>query len=65
MEGYRIGFRQGLRLGRIETLRKLIEHKFGVIPDWADAGINEASAGKHYRWSANLVNAQRVEDVFK
>ena len=72
-EGLKKGLKKGMRQGKIEgqhegastLLRTLLHHKFGAIPDWAATRIAEADAVVLQQWGLNILDAKRLEDVFR
>ncbi|NYT26094.1 hypothetical protein H0A73_21100, partial [Alcaligenaceae bacterium] len=71
--GVEEGLKKGMRQGKIEgqhegastLLRTLLHHKFGAIPDWAATRIAEADAVVLQQWGLNILDAKRLEDVFR
>ena len=55
---------QGEQQGVVKTLSALLAHKFGPIPDWARVRIAEADEIALQRWALQILDAQRIEDVF-
>lgn len=45
-------------------LRKLLEHRFGPLPDWTADRLGKATPSLLDDWAVRLLDASRVEDVF-
>ncbi|NYT75631.1 Rpn family recombination-promoting nuclease/putative transposase [Alcaligenaceae bacterium] len=58
------GEQKGQQHGQIQLLARLLEHKFGPLPPQYQAQLSRASADQLQNWSLNLLDAQRVENVF-
>jgi flagellar biosynthesis/type III secretory pathway protein FliH len=75
-EGMKEGFKEGIEKGREEgreegrrtgetiLLTKMLELKYGPLPQWAQDKIAQADAGTIESWAANLLSAQTLEAVF-
>ena len=61
MEGRQEGRQEGVE----GTLRKLITLKFGEIPEWADARLEQASDGELDSWVAKILTADSLDELFK
>jgi hypothetical protein len=59
--------RRGRREGRIEgesrLLRKMIEIKFGAIPEWAEAVLRSADSEQIDRWAESILTAESLETL--
>jgi len=51
--------------GAAGILESLLQHKFGPLPAWAATRMAQADAIALQQWSLNVLEAQRIEDVFK
>lgn len=58
------GMQQGMQKGAAEVLTALLARKFGAIPDWARSRMNQADEAALNRWAVQILDAQRIEDVF-
>src|SRR3546814_870334 len=67
-EGRTEGEQKGKEIGKIEgisgLLSTLIIRKFGQVPDWARVRLAEADEATLNRWAVQVLDAQRIEDVF-
>lgn len=66
--GKELGKKIGKEIGKVEgissVLATLISRKFGGLPDWAQVRLSEADAATLNRWAVQVLDAQRIEDVF-
>ncbi len=67
--GEEVGLQKGLHKGHQEgaakTLSTLIAHKFGAVPQWAQARLQQAGEADLNRWTLRILDAQRLEDIFE
>lgn len=63
-EGLKEGLQQGERGGAATLLKGLLARKFGALPDWAEARMAQADTATLQQWALNVLDAQRLEDVF-
>jgi flagellar biosynthesis/type III secretory pathway protein FliH len=66
-KGKRIGLKQGMRQGmqqQRQTLLRMLERKFGTLSISCQARLAGANAEQLQAWALNLLDAQRIEDVF-
>jgi predicted transposase YdaD len=63
-EGIEKGREEGRKSGETALLRKMLELKYGPIPEWVEDRIAQADATDIEQWAANLLNAQTLEAVF-
>ena len=59
------GRAEGIAEGMAESLAAMSMAKFGELPDWARARVNEADAVTLKQWSIRILTAERIEDVFE
>ena len=68
-EGRKEGRQEGRKEGRDEgaawMLTKLIEQRFGPIPDWARAHIQSAGPEQLMRWGQLILTAPSLEALFE
>ncbi|NYT26369.1 hypothetical protein H0A73_22505 [Alcaligenaceae bacterium] len=65
IEGKIEGKVEGKTEGYAALLSTLIARKFGVLPDWAKVRLVAADDIALNRWAEQMLDAQRIEDVFK
>lgn len=63
-EGRQEGLERGLEEGQRHTLARLLELKFGPVPDWAQARLATAPRGELARWTERVLTAESLRDVF-
>lgn len=63
-QGVQLGKKQGQIQGATEVLATLINGKFGSLPDWARARMDQAGEAELNQWALRILDAQRIEDVF-
>lgn len=64
-EGKKEGKKEGRRLGKAETLKNLLQRRFGDLPDWAVDRIDRADVDTLERWSYRILDAAGLEGVFQ
>jgi hypothetical protein len=63
-EGIREGIREGIHEGEAGVLVRLLENKFGSIPDRFRCRIGEARSEQLLMWAERILTVERIEDVF-
>lgn len=67
-EGRQKGLQEGLQEGRQKGLAKavalLIQMRFGAVPDWAQARLDDASEEQLTGWTAAILTAPTLQDMF-
>ncbi len=67
LQGMQEGIQQGVQQGRIEgmrqTLRTLLERRFGQLPAWGIARLASATEAELEAWTDTFINADSVENV--
>ncbi len=58
------GEAKGQRLGMAKTLKNLVQHRFGDLPDWAADRIDRADVDSLEGWACRVLDATVLEDVF-
>jgi hypothetical protein len=62
-EGRQQGRQEGRQEGEAALLRRLLERRFGALPDWARDRIAAADTAALEDWSLRLLDASSLEDV--
>lgn len=62
-EGREEGREEGVRKGEIAILRRLIEKRFGTLPQWASERLAGRSAAELEQLSERLLDASTIEDL--
>ncbi|MDJ0841545.1 MAG: hypothetical protein QNK37_33870 [Acidobacteriota bacterium] len=65
LEGRREGRREGKLEGRRDMFLRMVNRKFGVVPDWALTKVNEADVKQLDRWSDLLFTDKPLEEIIK
>ncbi len=50
--------------GEAKMLTRLLQRRFGTVPDWASEKITKADLSSLEEWSLRFVDAQSLDDVF-
>lgn len=64
-KGERAGERKGQRKEALKILSKQLDHKFGALPNWAEAQLATATLPMLERWSLQLLRAKSLKDALK
>lgn len=68
-EGLQKGLQKGMAEGQVQAatnlLHTMLQRRFGPIPDWASTRIAQADVDTLQQWALNILDAQRLEDVFE
>ncbi|MBF0134185.1 MAG: cytosolic protein [Magnetococcales bacterium] len=62
--GEKRGKKKGIQIGEANILMRLLHHRFGTLPDWADKKIAEAKPSSLEAWSLRFVDAQSLDEIF-
>lgn len=49
--------------GEVRLLRRLLEQRFGPLPEWAERRLETADLAKLERWGLRLLEAERLEQI--
>jgi len=63
-EGLATGRAEGLVEGESRLLRRLLEHRFGALPQWATEELSNASEQTLEAWGEAILTAPTLEAVF-
>ena len=58
------GMEKGVVIGASGLLRRLLEHRFGVLPGWALEQLSSASEQDLEAWADAILTAPTLEAVF-
>ncbi|MBF0180257.1 MAG: Rpn family recombination-promoting nuclease/putative transposase [Magnetococcales bacterium] len=64
LEGILIGERRGRLEGEAAILMRLLQRRYGVVPDWASDRIATADSHSLEEWSMRVLEARSLEEVF-
>jgi len=62
-QGLERGLEEGLRKGEAQLLHRLLLRRFGALPDWVEARLQEASPAQLERWADRLLEARSLESL--
>ncbi len=60
----RQGREEGRQEGRQEVLRRLLERRFGPLPDWAATRLDNLSTSEFDEVTIRVLDAASLEDLF-
>ena len=63
--GIKKGLQQGLQQGEVRVLRRLLTRRFGELPAWTEAKLQEAVPEQLEDWSERVLDAGTLEEVFR
>jgi hypothetical protein len=58
-------FKRGLEEGELKVLRRLIEKRFGALPDWAEKRLASRSTNELEELSIRVLDAETLEELLK
>lgn len=63
-EAYAAGIEDGMEKGEATILRRLLERRFGSLPEWAQQRIEQANRVQLEELGLRLLDAAQLEDIF-
>ncbi len=63
-EGRQEGLQQGLQEGEARLLLRQLQKRFGEVPDWVRARLNDAPLEQLESWGERLLDAASLEALF-
>jgi predicted transposase YdaD len=67
--GLQLGEQRGLQLGEQRgqraLLQRLLEKRFGTLPDWARQHVEQANSTQLEEWSLRVLETSELERVFR
>ena len=64
-EGRQEGREEGRQEGELTILRRLIQKRFGPIPDWAQTRLAQRSTAELEELSDRVLDAPTIQDLFE
>jgi len=64
LQGLQQGISQGISQGELAVLRRLMTRRFGPLPLWAEAKLNQAGQAQLEIWADRVLDAPTLEAVF-
>ncbi|NGZ05184.1 MAG: Rpn family recombination-promoting nuclease/putative transposase [Magnetococcales bacterium] len=62
--GEQIGLQKGEQIGQINLLTRLLQRRFGSLPDWVQDNLSKADSRSLEQWSLQFVDASSLEEIF-
>lgn len=62
-KGMEKGMEKGQRIGQSFLLNRMLEHRFGKLPKWAEQQLAKADATTLETWGVQLLDAKKLEEV--
>jgi hypothetical protein len=56
---------RGVRQGKSAVVIRLLERRFGALPDWVGQKLGNATEAEIMAWAERVLSAQSLNDVFK
>ena len=63
-EGRAVGIVEGLHQGEAAVLIRLLQHRFGELPDYVFEKIKQADIETLLTWSEHILDVNSLEEVF-
>ena len=63
--GIQIGEQRGKQQGEMTVLHRLLEKRFGTLPQWVEIRLAQATLAELEQWSLQIFDATRLEDIFR
>ena len=64
-KGLKQGLEQGVYRGEARLLRRLLIRRFGALPAWAEARLEQAGEEELEVWADRVLEGATLEDVLK
>jgi hypothetical protein len=64
-QGIQQGIKEGLSRGEARLLRRLLIRRFGALPTWAEARLEQAGEAELEVWADRVLECGTLEDVLK
>jgi hypothetical protein len=65
LEGISQGLSQGISQGEMTLLKRQLTRRFGTLPAWAEAKLNQAGQLQLEAWADRILDAVTLESVFE
>ena len=63
-EGYQKGKQEELQLGEVIVIKRLLIHRFGEVPAWAEERVKKAPVEELEQYAERILDAKKLEEVF-
>jgi flagellar biosynthesis/type III secretory pathway protein FliH len=64
-QGIQQGIKEGLSRGEARLLRRQLVRRFGSLPAWAEARLEQAGEAELEVWADRVLECETLEDVLK
>ena len=64
-KGEQQGVMKGIPQGEALILRRQLTRRFGPLPEWAEAKLNEAGQEQLESWAMRILDASSLEEFFQ
>ena len=64
-EGVQQGIQQGIQEGELSLLRRMIEARFGSLPEWAEGRLRNRPVAEIEEPGVRLLKAETLEELLK
>jgi hypothetical protein len=62
-EGRQEGMQTGIQKGKAQLLQELLTSRFGSLPDWALARLQQGSEAELGRWCLRVLNFSSLQEI--
>ncbi|MEI2644506.1 MAG: DUF4351 domain-containing protein [Candidatus Competibacter sp.] len=62
--GMEKGMEKGISRGQALLLRRQLTRRFGPLPEWAEARLNQADSTQLELWALRVLEAGSLEEMF-
>lgn len=60
----RIGIRKGEQIGEAKILTRLLQRRFGIVPEWASEKIAKAEPSSLEEWADRVLDTPTLDEIF-
>ncbi|EXJ14212.1 RpnC/YadD family protein [Imhoffiella purpurea] len=64
-QGIKEGIEKGLSQGEIRLLRRQLVRRFGALPAWAEACLDQASEAELEIWADRILDGETLKEVLR
>ncbi len=61
----RIGIRKGIQQGEIAIIKRLLNRRFGQIPEWVEKRLEQATPEYLGLWADRIVEVSSLDEIFE
>jgi flagellar biosynthesis/type III secretory pathway protein FliH len=63
-QGVQQGLQQGVQQGEATLLRRLLQKRFGQLPNWVEERLVQAKSEQLEQWSLRLLEVNTLEEIW-